>query len=125
MIGCSARGGHDAAEVRDSIDQLRSFLFAHGTSRFIPAWEGTQSIPARDVAGFRKQVAEEWDYYFTTAAWKEACAGLDPRRTATMMKQKGYLVGGEGAHLAESIRVPGVGKRRLYHIHASFSGGCE
>ena len=65
-------------------------------------------------------MAEEWDYYVTTAAWKEACAGLDARRAATMMKQKGYLVGGEGAHLAESVRVPNFGKRRLYHIRAAF-----
>ena len=89
-------------------------------SRFIPAWEVGQSIPTRVVAGFRKLVAEGWDYYITTAAWKEVCAGLDPRRTATMLEQKGYLVGGEGAHLAESIRVPGNGKRRLYHIRATF-----
>ena len=115
-----ARGGHDAAEVRDGIEQVRSFLLAHGTSRFIPAWDGAQSIPVRDVAGFRKQVAEGWDYYITTAAWKEVCSGLDPRRTATMLEQKGYLVGGEGSHLAESVRVPGNGKRRLYHIHATF-----
>jgi putative DNA primase/helicase len=115
-----ARGGHDAAEVRDGIEQVRSFLLAHGTSRFIPAWEGAQSIPVRDVAGFRKQVAEEWDYYITTAAWKEVCAGLDPQRTATMLKLKGYLVGGDGGHLAESVRVPGNGKRRLYHIRATF-----
>jgi putative DNA primase/helicase len=115
-----ARGGHDAAEVRDGIDQLRSFLLAHGTSRFIPAWEAPQSIPVREVAGFRERVAEEWDYYVTPAAWKEACAGLDPRRTAAMMKLKGYLIPGEGAHLAESVRVPGFGKLRLYHIRASF-----
>jgi putative DNA primase/helicase len=120
-----ARGGHDAAEVRDGIEQVRSFLLAHGTSRFIPAWEGAQSVPARDVAGFRKQVAEEWDYYVTTAAWKEVCAGLDPQRTATILKLKGYLVGGDGAHLAESVRVPGNGKRRLYHIRATFLEGAN
>ena len=119
------RGGHDAAEVRDGIEQVRSFLLAHGTSRFIPAWEGAQSVPVRDVAGFRKQMAEEWDYYITTAAWKEVCAGLDPQRTATMLKLKDYLVGGDGDHLAESIRVPGNGKRRLLPYPRNLVGGCE
>ena len=115
-----ARGGHDAAEVRDGIEQVRSFLLAHGTSRFIPAWEEAQSDPSSRRGWLPKQVGEGWDYYVTTAAWKEVCAGLDPRRTATMLKQKGYLVGGEGAHLAKSVRVPGNGKRRLYHIRATF-----
>jgi putative DNA primase/helicase len=114
-----ARGGHDAAEDRDGMDKVCSFLLANGEARFIPAWEGTQSVTTRDLAGYRKRVDEGWDYYVTTTAWKEVCAGLDPRRTAAMLKHKGYLASGEGGHLAESVRVPGNGKRRLYHIRAA------
>ena len=34
-----ARGGHDAAETRDGIEQVRSFLLANGMARFISAWD--------------------------------------------------------------------------------------
>jgi putative DNA primase/helicase len=116
-----ARGGHDAAEVRDGIEQIRSFLLASGMSRFIPAWEEMQSnVPARDVAGYRQRVGDGWGYYVTTTAWKDICAGFDPRRTAAMLRQRGYIDSGEGAHIAKTVRVPGHGKMRLYHIRATF-----
>jgi putative DNA primase/helicase len=117
----SARGGHEAAETRDGIEQVRTFLQANGMARFIPAWEETQSrVPIRDVAGYREQMGDGWDFYVTTTAWKEVCSGFDPRRTAAVMKQRGYVDGGEGSHIAKSIRVPDHGKQRLYHIRSTF-----
>jgi putative DNA primase/helicase len=117
----SVRGGHDAAETRDCVDQVRTFLLANGMARFIPAWEETQSrIPVRDVAGFRDQVGDGWDFYVTTTAWKEVCAGFDPRRTAAVMKQKGYIDAGEEGRSSKSVRVPEFGKQRLYHIRSTF-----
>jgi uncharacterized protein (DUF927 family) len=118
----SVRGGHDAAETRDGIEQVRSFLLANGMARFIPAWEdpAPRVTNIRDVAGFREQMGDGWDFYVTTTAWKEVCAGLDPRRTAGMLKQKGYIDGGEGAHIAKTVRVPDHGKMRLYHIRSTF-----
>lgn len=117
----SIRGGHDAAETRDCIEHVRSFLLANGQARFIPAWEETQSrIPVRDVAGYRDQVGDGWDYYVTTTAWKEVCAGFDPRRTAAVLKQKGYIDAGEEGRTSKSVRVPEFGKQRLYHIRSTF-----
>jgi putative DNA primase/helicase len=116
----AARGGHEAAENAAGIEQVRTFLMANGMARFIPAWEETQSrIPVRDVAGYREQIGDGWDYYVTTTAWKEICTGLDPRRTAAMLRQKGYL-DAEGKHNAKSVRVPDHGKMRLYHIRSTF-----
>jgi hypothetical protein len=117
----AARGGHEAAETAASMEQVRSFLLANGVSRFIPAWEENppKGMNARDVAGYREQMGDGWDYYVTTTAWKEICAGLDPRRTAAMLRQKGYIEG-EGAHIAKSVRVPEYGKMRLYHIRSTF-----
>ena len=113
--------GHEAAETRDGIEQVRAFLQANGMARFIPAWEETQSrVPIRDVAGYREQMGDGWDFYVTTTAWKEVCSGFDPRRTAAVMKQRGYVDGGEGSHIAKSIRVPDHGKQRLYHIRSTF-----
>jgi putative DNA primase/helicase len=45
-----ARGGIEAAEVRDGFAQVRSFLLAHGTARFVPAWDDTgMRVPPRDI----------------------------------------------------------------------------
>ncbi|MBA2397892.1 MAG: DUF927 domain-containing protein [Bradyrhizobium sp.] len=116
-----ARGGHDAAETRDGIEQVRSFLHANGMARFIPAWEENSSkVPIRDVAGYRQQVGDGWDFYITPTAWKEVCAGFDPRRTAAVFKQRGYIDSGDGVHLAKTIRVPDHGKMRLYHVRSTF-----
>ena len=106
----------------DGIEQVRTFLLANGMARFIPAWEdpAPRVTNIRDVAGFREQMGDGWDYYVTTTAWKEVCAGLDPRRTAAMLKQKGHLDSGEGAHIAKTVRVPDHGKMRLYHIRSTF-----
>lgn len=113
----AARGGHGPAETRAAVDQVRAFLLANGMARFYPAWEEGDARPApfRDLAGFRQKTAEGWDYFITSDAWKEICAGLDPRRTASVMKQLG-LIGGEDGHNAKVMRVPGHGRLRLYHV---------
>src|SRR5262249_45957251 len=108
------RGGDEAAETRSAVEQVRHFLLAHGMSRFLP-W-GEQAQMTRDVAGFRRQAGETWDYYFNAAGWKEACSGTDPRRTAGVLAQKGYMARGEGKAFSKSVRVPGQGKLRLYHV---------
>jgi uncharacterized protein (DUF927 family) len=82
----SARGGHDAAESRDGIDQVRSFLLANGMARCIPAWEieeedyrlkanglqprGAAGFQPRDVVGYRQKSANGWDYFITGPAWR-------------------------------------------------------
>ena len=59
----SSRGGHEAAETRDGIEQVRAFFHADGMSRFIPAWEEVQSrAPIRDVAGYREQMGDGWGF---------------------------------------------------------------
>ena len=119
-----ARGGVEPAEIRNGIAQLRAFVLAHGMSRFVPAWEesGEPRIPPRDLAGFRKQEADGWDYYITTSAWRdEVCRGFDTRALASQLAERGMLlVPTSGPHRAKSIKVPGYNKLRLYHIPARF-----
>lgn len=114
-----ARGGIEPAEVRDGIDQVRGFLQANGMARFVPAWEEPDPgrVPARDVAGFRKKEGDGWDYYATTTAWKEICAGFDPRALAATLAEKGMLlIPSRGSRRAKLVRVPGHGQLRLYHL---------
>jgi uncharacterized protein (DUF927 family) len=121
----AARGGVEPAEVREGITQVRSFLLAHGQSRFEPAWASSDDrprVPLRDLAGYRKSDGEGWDYFVTTSAWRdEICRGFDAKALAGTMAERGLLLTPEhGPHRAKAVTVPGVGKLRLYHVPASF-----
>lgn len=119
------RGGIEPVEIRNGIAQVRAFVLAHAMSRFVPAWEesGEPRIPPRDLAGFRKQEADGWDYYITTSAWRdEVCRGLDSRAVASQLAKRGMLLlPTSGPHRAKSIKVPGYNRLRLYHLPARFS----
>jgi uncharacterized protein (DUF927 family) len=119
-----ARGGIEPAEVREGMDQVRSFLLAHGMSRFAAAWEinADQRLPLRDLVGFRKRAGEGWDFYVNASAWREqVCAGLNPKALAATLAERGMLiVPTTGRHRAKAEPVPGYGKLRLYHIPARF-----
>jgi uncharacterized protein (DUF927 family) len=131
----SVRGGIEPAEAREGIEQVRAFLLANGMARFIPAWEDEREserssefdrhspprIAQRDVAGYREKVGDGWDFYVTGSAWKdEICRGTDHRRLAATLQAKGFILSAAGAHIGKSVRVPGYGKLRLYHIPARF-----
>ncbi|HWL04245.1 MAG TPA: DUF927 domain-containing protein [Xanthobacteraceae bacterium] len=119
----AVRGGIEPAEAREGIDQVRSFLLANGMARFIPAWEVDQDkrIQPRDVAGYRQKVGDGWDFFITTTAWKEeVCRGLDARRVAAILEQKGGILCSTSSHKTNVVRVPGHGRLRLYHVPARF-----
>jgi uncharacterized protein (DUF927 family) len=118
----AARGNIEPAEIKAAIEQLRAFLFAHGASRFHPAWDAghNSTVPIKDLAGFRKREGERWDYYITTSAWREEVfQGSDPRAIASHFVDRGLLLPpASGRHRAKSLQVPGYGKLRLYHVPA-------
>lgn len=131
----AVRGGVEPAEVREGVEQVRAFLLANGMARFIPAWEDEREserssdldrrppprIAQRDVAGYREKVGDGWDFYITASAWKdEICRGMDHRRLAATMQARGFIASPAGAHIGKSVRVPGYGKLRLYHVPARF-----
>ncbi|MBR0692565.1 DUF927 domain-containing protein [Bradyrhizobium lablabi] len=92
-----ARGGCEPAEIKDGIEQVRSFIAAHGMSRFVPAWDegGPQQI-VRDVAGYRKRVGDAWDCYVTPSAWKdEGCKGFAGCTIVAALSERQWLVSPE------------------------------
>jgi uncharacterized protein (DUF927 family) len=119
-----ARGGTDP-EVRDGIEQVRAFLVAHGMSRFVPAWAESVNgaVATSEIAGFRKQEGDGWDYYVTTGAWQQICAGFNPQLISAVLAERGMLVVPNARHRAKSIKVPGHNKLRLYHLRAAFLEG--
>ena len=106
------------------MDQVRSFLLAHGMARFAAAWEIRidERLPLRDLAGFRKRAGEGWDFYITPSAWREeVCAGLNAKAVAGTLAERGMLLVPEkGSHRSKSETVPGYGKLRLYHVATGF-----
>jgi uncharacterized protein (DUF927 family) len=120
-----ARGGIESPEIRDGIEQVRAFLVSHGMSRFVPAWElsANAAISTPNIAGFRKQEGDEWDYYVTTAAWRQICNGFNPQMISAVLLERGMLVAQDSRHRAKSIKVPGHNKLRLYHLRAAFVEG--
>jgi putative DNA primase/helicase len=119
-----ARGDIGPAEISHGLLQVRSFLLAHGMSRFLAAWdEGVDlRLAPRDMAGFRKREIEGWDYYVTPSAWKEEiCRGFDSRALADHLIKRGWLLPPSGVrHRAKAVSVPGQNKLRLYHVPACF-----
>jgi putative DNA primase/helicase len=128
-----ARGGSEPAEELEGIEAVRAFLLSQGPSKFIAAWEEeeqeeiegfSRSPIIRDVAGFRKKFGDGWDYYINPPAWRNICAGLDPRRTASVMVARGFLIPpAKGSHHSKLMRIPGHGRQRLYHVPSEFLEG--
>jgi uncharacterized protein (DUF927 family) len=119
----NSRGGTEAPELREGIEQVRAFLLAHGISRFVPAWEVplNDAVPTREIAGYRKQEGEGWDYYVTTSAWrKELCAGYNAQSIAAALAERGMLLVQDDRHRAKAIKIPGHNKVRAYHLRAAF-----
>ncbi len=134
------RGGCEPAEERQGIEQVRAFLLANGMARFIPAWEeediaknrADSNLPPihsgpvmRDVAGYRLKVGDGWDYFITPSAWRDVCAGMDAKRVARVLTDRGFIAAADKEHLAKSMRVPNFGKQRVYHVVSTFMEGDD
>ena len=73
-----------------------------------------------------QEQGQNWEYFVLPEAWRgELCKGHDAAALAKAMIAKGWMKAGEGKHLAQKVRVPGVGKTRLYRITSSFLAGEE
>ena len=128
----TARGGTEPAEVRDGIAAVRSFIAAHGQSRF-QLWgevanggddpkQYLESLKVMNRAGFRWKPASEGqpaDYLiFPDTFRQEVLRGLDAKSVCAVLDQRGLLVRGDKDHWTARYRVPGVGPCTFYHIRA-------
>jgi uncharacterized protein (DUF927 family) len=123
----SNRGGIEAAEIRDGINAVRTFLSAHCTSRFLAPWDDGENGKIMNLAGFRRKVetsgGPSWDYYLTAGGWAEACTGFDAKALAVTLVERGMMSPQDARHRAKSIRIPGHGIQRLYHLLAKIMEG--
>lgn len=115
------RGFSGASEVYRGIQAVLAFLEKHGQSRF-DEW-GKEDSRIINRAGTRKRCetvghADAWDYFITPEAWKEACQGFSAATVARACVDAGILEADAQGKTAQSIRIPGHGRARVYAIRA-------
>ncbi len=115
------RGGVGSAEDREAIAKVRGFLEMHGGSRFEPVDADDDTPRIHNRAGFWRNTKNTREYLFLSETWKnEVCAGLDARRVAKVLADRGLLVRDSGGKNSISVNLPaGIGKTRCYVVSAA------
>jgi uncharacterized protein (DUF927 family) len=126
------RGGAGAGEDMKAVDVMRAFLAAYGSSRFeklttfVKSDEETpEDRIVNNRAGWTRLKDGMWEYLIQPDAWREVCAGagLDPSRVAAVLAKRGFLLGARERHKADTIRIVGHPRMRLYRVSAAILGG--
>ncbi len=123
-------GGANNREERALLSQVRAFFEAHGASRFALLNDETfpNDRPIVNRAGFIRPAADgEREFLVLPEAFrKEVCAGFDTKVAARTLVEAGWLIPPEdGKHLAQRVRVPGLGLTRCYVIGGHMWGDEE
>ena len=123
-----ARGGIGAAEDRDAILQVAAFISAHGGSRFEavdrdPTFEGRTIV---NRAGFWRMSGGQREHLIMADTWRtEVCSGLDARRVARLLAERGMVrTDGAGKNSISTV-LPGIGRARVYIVTPAIFGGEE
>ncbi|GBQ17754.1 hypothetical protein AA0482_2002 [Acetobacter cibinongensis NRIC 0482] len=129
----SERGGTDAAEDREAIEQVRAFIEQHGESRFTLLGGESGDVENPHVrtnlrAGFRRLAdtpeGNQWEYLFLPKTWRqEVCKGIDPTRVAKVLLEAGYLLPGDGKNQSVVRRIPKEGRLRVLVVSGSIMEG--
>lgn len=131
----AVRGHKGAAEDAQAVEAVRAFIGAHGASRFEDEQnEETEKEAAFDNAngpargptwqriinraGFRRRADDgQIEYLILPTVWRgEVCRGLDVKRAAEVVAKRGYLLGWSARHPADSVRIRGHGRMRVYRV---------
>jgi hypothetical protein len=128
------RGGGGSAEDAQHLTVIRLFLLEHGSSRFVKleqakgSKEWAEANPERPVvrrAGWRKADSTGRDHYLVPPdVWKEiyAEAGIDPMEAAKTLHRSKLLVTDGSPALTVKVRIPGMGRPRVYRVHPDLLG---
>ncbi len=116
----AARGGA-GSQLEQAVEQIRSFLLAHCSSRFRDL--GSDSDRTINLAGY--QDATRAVFYFTPGGFKEACRGHNYQDVARLLAARGFLIVPDAGHFTERVNVPGLGRVRLYAVSADILDGAS
>jgi len=119
---CDERGIVGDLDLDNGVRHVIGFIEAYGSSRFEASWEADAfGEPLReriiDRAGFRKKDDQRhWHYYVLPEQWKKLTGSYRTADlTREMINRKLLIPNPEGKN-SVSIRVPGHGQMRLYHL---------
>ncbi len=105
-----ARGHDGDSDTAQAIDRLRTYLTAHGLSRFPLLTDGTTQLWERlpDHAGFRRAVDGGVEYLMNPATWRDVLRGKAPTSTAKKL-------GTAGLYRRERRKINGLAQIS-YHV---------
>jgi putative DNA primase/helicase len=124
------RGGTGPSEKASDIARVRRFIESDGEARCEDAWapktdiygKGIRRPPVINRAGFRRGGVEDGKYrrwYILPEQFKRICAPRSPTDVARHLDEIGALERSDNPNdrnLTRHVRIPGVGKLRLYVI---------
>lgn len=133
------RGGTQAGEDQEAVEQVRLFIEQHGESRFtlLGGNEDQEDAYSKTLnrVGYRRTMAtsegSKWEYLIFPTSWREVvCKGIDPKCAAQALIAEGYLIpspDGKASKLvksAEIARESGASKTgRFYIVSGDIIGG--
>lgn len=119
----ATRGGGEAAEIGQSIAQVRKFFEAYGDARF-ESVDDPETRIAHTRAGWRRGFEDRRTWLVLPEVWRtEICTGLDPVATARILADRGMLKPDGCGKLQRSERTPGGRTLRVYVVNASILDG--
>ena len=122
------RGGAGAGEDREAIAKVRAFLEAHGSSRFEAIDRDYDAAEQRIInrAGFWRSADGLREHLILPEVWRnEVCAGMDARRVARALADKGIIRKDAQGKFTIPTRLPGLNQVRCYIVEASIFGGDD
>lgn len=108
------RGHLGNKEDAATLEQVRGFVTAHQYTRFAD-WFDANHRPA-NMVGYRKVESDGVSFFVLPPGWAEITKGRDPKRSALLCLEAGYLMTGKDKkRLQRQVRLPGMGKgMRVY-----------
>lgn len=112
------RGGAGNAERRATLQQIRGFIEAHGSSRFqwLAAERPESARIVTNQAGFKEQLDDGGArfYVFPQVFADEMCKGRNKKTAAALLVREGWLLPGAEGKASQTYRLPGMGPKRCY-----------
>jgi putative DNA primase/helicase len=107
-------GGTGNREERATLEQVRAFFEAHGSSRF-ESVDATENQRVINRAGFYRGDGGVREFLVLPEAFKrEVCNGLDAKAATALLVKAGWLQRGGDGKTAQKPRLPGMGPTRCY-----------
>jgi putative DNA primase/helicase len=116
------RGGAQAAEQRQAVEQVRRYIEANGEARF-ESVEGDDRGAVHNRAGWKSGKGDEQEWWVLPEMWKsEICSGMDATAVARFLVEAGMMKRVEGSF--QSVRKIAGANRRVYVLTSAILAGA-